>query len=184
MSQVIDSLAYSLRPIGEADMPMLREIYYASRAEEMKFFPLAEDQKQQFLALQFDAQHSHYQTYYPHAQFDCVLQNGLVIGRLYVHRGVEEMRIIDINLLPAYCNQGLGTVILQHLLAEADEKHLSISAHVEFSNPARRLYARLGFAEVEERGAYLFVVRPAMLADQIQVSNQISLIERINETLI
>ena len=48
MSQVIDSLAYSLRPIGEADMPMLREIYYASRAEEMKFFPLAEDQKQQW----------------------------------------------------------------------------------------------------------------------------------------
>jgi ribosomal protein S18 acetylase RimI-like enzyme len=182
MSQVIDSPAYSLRPIGETDMPMLREIYYASRAEEMKFFPLGEDQKQQFLALQFDAQHSHYQTYYPQARYGCVLQNGVVIGRLYVHRGVEEMRIIDINLLPAYCNRGLGTTILQHLLAEADEKHLSVSAHVEFSNPARRLYARLGFAEVEERGAYLFVVRPAILADQIQVLHRNSLVDRISET--
>lgn len=182
MSQVFDTPAYSLRPIGEADMPMLREIYYASRAEEMKFFPNAEDQKQQFLAMQFDAQHHHYQTYYPHAQYDCVIQNGNVIGRLYVHRGAEEMRIIDINLLPAYCNQGIGSKLLQQLLLEADEKQLSVSAHVEFSNPARRLYARLGFAEVEERGAYLFVVRPAISTAITNNSNRLTSVDRTSGT--
>ena len=144
----------SLRPIHADDMPILREIYYASRAEEMQYFPLSDEQKDQFLAMQFDAQHHHYQTHYKSAQYACVLIENEVIGRLYVHRGKEEMRIIDINLLPAFCNQGIGSSLLKQLIDEADSRQLAVSAHVEHSNPARRLYARLGFKEIEERGAY------------------------------
>ncbi len=182
MSHAISSLTYSLRPIGEADMPILREIYYSSRAEEMKFFPFSIEQKQQFLAMQFDAQHTHYQTYFQQAQFDCVMQDSKVIGRLYVHRGIEEMRIIDINLLPAYCNQGIGTFLLQQLITEAEDKQLSISAHVEYSNPARRLYARLGFDEIEERGAYIFVVKPVASLNNRQVSNNIKQADNLSST--
>lgn len=152
-------------------MPILRQIYFASRAQEMAFFPLSEQQKQQFLESQFSAQHAHYQTYFKQAQFDCILQDGQVIGRLYVYRGAEEMRIVDINLLPAHCNQGIGTALLQQLIAEAEQKQISVSAHVEYSNPARRLYARLGFTEVEERGVYIFVVKSAHTASQAITSH-------------
>lgn len=182
MRDTITSSSLRLRPICDEDMPKLREIYYASRAEEMRYFPFSEEQKQQFLAMQFEAQHSHYQNHFKHAQFDCVLQNEIVIGRLYVYRGAEEMRIVDINLLPAFCNQGIGTHLLKQLLEEADEKQLRVSAHVEFSNPARRLYARLGFVEVEERGAYLFVVRPAFLTDTIPATNHIPPVDHFNGT--
>ncbi|WP_189347845.1 GNAT family N-acetyltransferase [Undibacterium macrobrachii] len=184
MTTARPSAIYSLRPIKDADMPILREIYYASRADEMRFFPFSDEEKQQFLAMQFDAQHQHYQTYFQQAQFSCVLQNDVVIGRLYVFRGQEDMRIVDINLLPNYCNQGIGSMLLNQLLAEADDRQLRVSAHVEYNNPARRLYARLGFIEVEERGAYIFVVRPAASEKTNPEVNRTSPVEAFKESAI
>lgn len=180
MTNTLNSI--SLRPIVETDMPVLREIYYASRAEEMTFFPFNDEQKLQFLASQFDAQHSHYQAYYGQAQYDCVLLDSTVIGRLYVDRGAEDMRIIDINILPAYCNRGIGTFLLQQLIAEADAKQLSLSAHVEHNNPARRLYARLGFDEVENREVYIFIVRQSANTKPAQASNQTKLADKVSST--
>jgi hypothetical protein len=35
-----------------------------------------------------------------------------------------------------------------------------VTIHVEWLNPALRLYARLGFAVAEDKGVYLFLERP------------------------
>ncbi len=37
------------------------------------------------------------------------------IGRLYVHRRPSEICIMDIALLPAYCNQGLGSFLINSI---------------------------------------------------------------------
>jgi GNAT superfamily N-acetyltransferase len=39
--------------------------------------------------------------------------------RLYVAREGDEIRIIDIALLPDYCNRGIGTTLLRGLQSEA-----------------------------------------------------------------
>ena len=41
------------------------------------------------------------------------------VGRLYVARWSDEIRIVDIALLPAFCNRGLGTTLVRALQAEA-----------------------------------------------------------------
>jgi GNAT superfamily N-acetyltransferase len=40
-------------------------------------------------------------------------------GPRYVMRAGDEIRIIDIALLPEYCNRGIGTALLRGLQSEA-----------------------------------------------------------------
>ena len=79
------------------------------------------------------------------------------VGRLYVARWQDEIRIVDIALLPPYRNTGLGTTILRDLLAEAAVAHKPVRIHVEKFNPALRLYERLGFVPIADKGVYLFM---------------------------
>jgi ribosomal protein S18 acetylase RimI-like enzyme len=92
-----------------------------------------------------------------------ILVDGEPAGRLYVHRGDRETRIVDIALLPEQRGIGIGTTLLRDLLAEADAAGKSVTMHVEQFNPALRLYERLGFSIAEDRGVYLFLERPPAL---------------------
>jgi ribosomal protein S18 acetylase RimI-like enzyme len=111
--------------------------------------------------MQFDAQASWYAEHYGGASFDVVVVEGEPAGRLYVHRGEREVRIVDIALLPEYRGRGVGTSLLGKLLAEADVAGKSVTIHVERLNPALGLYERLGFALAEDKGVYLFLERPS-----------------------
>jgi predicted GNAT family acetyltransferase len=54
-------------------------------------------------------------------------------------------------------NRGLGTTLLKNLQAEAAAAGKPLRIHVERFNPVLRLYERLGFREIEDRGVYLFM---------------------------
>jgi ribosomal protein S18 acetylase RimI-like enzyme len=116
-------------------------------------------QKEAFLRQQFDAQDAWWQENYVGAAFDVILVDGEPAGRLYVHRGPSEIRIVDIALLPEHRGDGVGTRLLDELLAEGDADAKSVTIHVERMNPALRLYERLGFALAEDKGVYLFLER-------------------------
>jgi ribosomal protein S18 acetylase RimI-like enzyme len=88
------------------------------------------------------------------AAFDVILLDGESIGRLYVDRRPDEIRIIDIALLPEYRNRGIGSRLITALLAEGTAAGLPVRIHVEQYNPAMRLYNRLGFQKIDERGVY------------------------------
>ena len=122
--------------------------------------PWDEAQKDAFLRSQFDAQDAWWREHYAEASFDVVLVDGELAGRLYVHRGASEIRIVDIALLPEHRGSGIGTSLLHDLLAEADAAGKSVTIHVERLNPALRLYERLGFSVAEDKGVYLFLERP------------------------
>ena len=83
--------------------------------------------------------------------------DGEAAGRLYVHRGTDDIRIMDIALAPAFRGRGIGTGLLRELMAEAGASGRSLSIHVELNNPARRLYDRLGFVPAGEHGVYVLM---------------------------
>jgi ribosomal protein S18 acetylase RimI-like enzyme len=121
--------------------------------------PWDDAQKETFLRHQFDAQDAWWREHYADASFDVILVEGEPAGRLYVHRGRSEIRIVDIALLPEQRGNGVGTRLLDELLAEGDADAKSVTIHVERMNPALGLYERLGFAVAEDKGVYLFLAR-------------------------
>jgi ribosomal protein S18 acetylase RimI-like enzyme len=121
-----------------------------------------DEQKEAFVRQQFEAQSVWYRDHYEGAQLDVILVDGEPAGRLYVHRRPNEIRLVDITLLPEYRQGGIGTSLLRDLLAEGEAAGKPVTIHVEIYNPAMRLYERLGFRPIEERGPYrLMEWRPA-----------------------
>jgi ribosomal protein S18 acetylase RimI-like enzyme len=149
----------ALRPAVEGDGGFLREVYADSRREELEQAPWTEDQRSAFIDSQHAAQGAHYRATYPDAALHVVLADGRPAGRLWVHRVPSEIRILDLTLLRAYRGLGLGTRILEELLAEADARGQKLSIHVESWNRSRRLFERLGFRPVAEVGPYLLYER-------------------------
>jgi ribosomal protein S18 acetylase RimI-like enzyme len=148
----------TFRPIRPEDHDFLRRLYASTREEELATVAdWTAEQKEAFLRQQFEAQHHHYQKYYPEASFDLVLEGGEPVGRLYVARWSREIRLVDIALVPAARGRGLGTALLRDLLAEGEREGKAVSIHVERFNPALRLYRRLGFREIEEKGPYFLM---------------------------
>ncbi|WP_435103765.1 GNAT family N-acetyltransferase [Arhodomonas sp. AD133] len=155
-----------LRPTSAEDREALFAIYASTRTEELALLAWSESHKDRFLRMQFEAQDRHYRGHFPDASFQVIEVDGGVAGRLYVDRRADEIRIVDIALLPAYRNAGIGGGLLAALIEEGSTHRLPVSVHVEKNNPALRLYRRLGFREVGDAGVYWLLRRdPDTAAD-------------------
>jgi ribosomal protein S18 acetylase RimI-like enzyme len=53
--------------------------------------------------------------------------------------------------------RGIGTKLLRELQDEAHTAGKVLTIHVEKFNPALRLYQRLGFQQIEDKGVYLLL---------------------------
>lgn len=148
-----------LRPATDDDRAFLRAVYGGTRAEELASVPWTDAEKAAFLDQQFSAQDTHYREHYPTAEFLVILDGDEPVGRLYVDRWKREIRIMDIALLPQARGRGIGSALLGELIEESERSGKALSIHVELENPARSLYDRLGFEEVEERGVYVLMRR-------------------------
>jgi ribosomal protein S18 acetylase RimI-like enzyme len=147
----------SLRPATDADREFLLSLYASTREEELAQVPWEDGAKAAFLEHQFSAQDHHYRTNYPGATLDVIEVDGEPAGRLYVYRGSDEVRIMDIALAPPFRRHGIGTALLRELIEEAGSSGRSLSIHVERQNPARSLYDRLGFVPAGEHGIYVLM---------------------------
>ena len=148
-----------LRPVRDDDRAFLLALYASTREEELAPVPWDEAAKQAFLEQQFSAQDAHYRTGYPGATLDLIEVDGERAGRLYVHRGSGDIRIMDIALATPFRGRGIGTRLLEALIDEAGASGRTLSIHVEMNNPARCLYDRLGFRAVREHGVYVLMER-------------------------
>ncbi len=148
--------AITLRPVTASERDFLVRVYASTREEELAPVPWTDAEKAAFVEQQFEAQDAHYRTY-PDAAFDLIEVDREPAGRLYVARWREEIRIMDVALLPEYRSRGIGTKLLRALLGEAAATGKRLTIHVEKFNPARSLYERLGFSEAADRGVYVLL---------------------------
>ena len=149
-----DRSKITYRPIRDDDRDFLYQIYASTRADEMQIVPWSDQEKEQFVRMQFEAQTQHYNDYYDPKQFFIIEEEGRPIGRLYLDRQPDDVCIVDITLSPELRGAGLGTILLQEVLDGAARDGISVSIHVEHFNPAMHLYQRLGFRHVDTNGVY------------------------------
>jgi ribosomal protein S18 acetylase RimI-like enzyme len=147
-------VAITLRPITAQDMHFLYRVFASTREDEMAVWGWTTPQKETFLQMQFNAQHTHYQQRFGDASFDLILLDGEPVGRLYLQRRKDEIRVIDIALLTEHRGKGVGSALMQDILDQATQANLPVRIHVERNNPALRLYHRLGFREIDDQGVY------------------------------
>ena len=143
-----------LRIAGSEDFDFLARVYASTRTEELAPVPWPDDLKSAFLRSQFEAQDKYYRENYTTAEFLVILDGETPAGRLYVDRWPDEIRLMDIALLPEHRGKGIGTRLLRDLQDEARGVGKPLRIHVERMNPALELYKRLGFLQVEDRGVY------------------------------
>lgn len=149
--------ALTLRAATAADEDFLRRVYASTREAEMQIVPWTESQKDEFLRMQFHAQHTFYHAEFPDAAYDVLLRGSTPIGRLYVDRRPDEIAVLDIALLPEYRSGGVGTTLMHQILDEAASAGKPVRLHVESFNRARHLYDRLGFLPVRTDGIYVLM---------------------------
>lgn len=142
----------TLRAVTLEDQAFLLEAYASARAPEMAMVPWSDEQKAAFLKLQFEAQDSYYRAQFPTAEFQVIMNDDIPVGRLYVLRAADEIRILDITILPHSRSQGIGTSLIKPLIEEATAANLHVTIWVENFNPSQTLFRRLGFSLLQEDG--------------------------------
>jgi ribosomal protein S18 acetylase RimI-like enzyme len=144
----------ALRPATAQDEAFLFDLYVCNRQAELHAWGLDETTLASFLQMQFAAQQGAYTTQFPEADHDLVLVDQEPVGRIYVQRAADHLLLVDIALLPEMQGQGVGTWLLRALLEEGVAKNVPVRLQVVVTNPAQRLYERLGFAALGNDGVY------------------------------
>jgi len=146
-----------LRLAAADDYDFMRRLYASTRAEEMEHFPFEESQKAAFLDAQFAAQFQHYAIHYPTCERNIIEVDGQPVGRLWVDEWKDQIRLVDIALIPDRRGSGIGSMLLRDVLGRAAAAGKPVTIHVESFNPALRLYERLGFERVDSNGVYFLM---------------------------
>lgn len=154
----------TLRPVTPDDEDTLLKIYSSTRAEEMRqAVDWTSEQKEMFLRWQLQMQRKDYEARFPDADYKLILFKNKPAGRLWVARTPEQIRLLDIAILPEFQNLKIGTYLLHNLIRESEETGTPLRHMIyKLNTEARRFYERLGFRLIEDERMYLLMERPPL----------------------
>jgi ribosomal protein S18 acetylase RimI-like enzyme len=142
---------YTLRRATADDEQFLFELYCTTRADGQVAI-LAGDGQDAILRMQFVAQRLSYDAQFPTAKHDVIVVDGRAVGRVIVAPQEDEVRFVDLALLPEWRNTGIATVLIRELMDDVARVGKPARLHVAKDNRAIRLYERLGFTVIGESG--------------------------------
>src|SRR3954471_21366209 len=153
--QLPDGGRVTLRPLTNEDDAFLLTVYESTRADELAQVKWPPGQREAFLKSQFEMQRQEYSARFPDSKHQLILVDDRPAGRIWIGQDDQQIRLLDIALLPKFQNRQVGTVLLRSLMAAARIERKPLR-HMVFmlNNDAHRFYERLGFVMIEDLGAY------------------------------
>lgn len=133
--------AVRLRPGTEADLEFLRRLHHAAMRPHVERAWGAWDEA--------DQRRRFYDTTDARTH-EIVLLDDEPVGCQWVREHDDAIELVRMYLMPAWQGRGIGTRLVAALRRRAAEAGLPLRLRVLRENPARRLYARLGFTETGE----------------------------------
>lgn len=91
----------------------------------------------------------------PNAQIISVGDVG--VGVFLAERHSTHIQLEQIYLLPEYQRLGIGTALINSLIAEAEQRNIPIHLRVMTVNPAKRFYEQFGFIVTEATPEFFFM---------------------------
>ena len=143
-----------LRPSRPEDQDFLFRLYASTREHEFSAFAWPPAQQEAFLRMQFNAQQQWYSATYSTAESQIIEQDHGPIGRMIVQREPNTWQLLDISLLPEHRGRGIGGELIRALIKECGLSGAVLQLQVLNTNPAQRLYTRLGFTKTGEDQIY------------------------------
>jgi ribosomal protein S18 acetylase RimI-like enzyme len=144
----------SLRSATAADEQFLKRVHDAARHWEFAFLLQSGDAElyHKIMAQQYESQHRFYFATYDTAHYGIIQWTDRPIGRLYVDYRDDEVRILDIAVLPDYRGRGIGRIVMRGVCLEAAMRRLPVRLHVHYLSRATLFYQRLGFQRIGTDG--------------------------------
>jgi ribosomal protein S18 acetylase RimI-like enzyme len=143
-----------LRPSLPEDRDFLFRLYASTRVEELRALGWTAAQQETFLRMQFNAQQQWYLAAYSTAENHIIEKDHEPIGLMIVQRERNTWRLLDISLLPEHRGQGIGGELISALIQQCEQSGAVLRLQVLNTNPAQRLYTRLGFIKTGEDQIY------------------------------
>jgi ribosomal protein S18 acetylase RimI-like enzyme len=155
MNGRLPRMTTSLRPVRPDDQDFLFKLYASTRQHEVSAWGWSAAQQEAFLRMQISAQQRSYENSFPQAEVQVVMLHESLIGRMIVWRGADVAVLVDISLLPEHRGHGIGGGLVSNLIEQCDKDRVAVRLQVLKTNPAARLYERLGFRKTGEDELYL-----------------------------
>lgn len=144
----------SLRAMRSSDSIFMESLYRTTR-DDLRMLDAEEDFIDEFIDLQRRAQTQGYGDMFPNAMYFVVEYHSERIGRVVLDFGQNEIRVVDIAMIPAARGKGYGGQVLQVVQMAAGKVMAPVALTVRFDHlRAKQLYARLGFAVEEAQIPY------------------------------
>lgn len=137
------------------DGEFLLSLYASTRRPELTGLGWSAAQEDAFIGMQFDAQGRHYRGSFPDARYSVICVGGERAGRLIVNRSRDEIRIVEVALLPQFRGVGVGGGLVRSLIDEADAGRLPLRCRVLRGNDARRFWERAGFVAQDDGATHV-----------------------------
>jgi ribosomal protein S18 acetylase RimI-like enzyme len=80
-----------------------------------------------------------------------------VIGWIAREEGERNIELIDIHILPTHQGKGVGTALIEELVARGNSVRKPVELSVLKINPSRALYERLDFKPVGETETHVLM---------------------------
>jgi ribosomal protein S18 acetylase RimI-like enzyme len=151
----VGKAAVALRAAAPSDEDFLRSVHVDAHPEFATLpFPAADVAR--VLDLQLAAQRDQYRAAHPSSRDQVIEVGGEPVGRCWTAETADEIRVLDLAVLARHRGLGIATCVLTQLRERAATSGRALRLSVWFANDAaRRLYERLGFEPVAERGGYV-----------------------------
>ena len=134
-----------IRPARDSDRPFIESLYHTTRGD-LRLIDAEPDFIETLIEQQQRAQTVGYGDQFPNAMYFIIEKQSERVGRVVIDFGHNEIRIVDIALIPAARGRGYGTGILRALKHAAGSACAPLVLSVYKQNPAaRRLYEQEGF---------------------------------------
>jgi GNAT superfamily N-acetyltransferase len=132
-------------PVTASDERFLRGLFESTHPE-VAGWPV--EVRTLFLTQQFEAQQTGWSSAYPGSEHALILADGEPVGRIWAYWSADECVLVDLAVVPERRGEGIGTELVQTLLARADRERVPVRGHVErWHEAATSFFTRLGFRE-------------------------------------
>jgi ribosomal protein S18 acetylase RimI-like enzyme len=144
-TEMCEAQVIHLRQVRAEDEAFLFALFRTSR--EAEFAPLPQAQREALLRFQYQAQGRDYTARFPRSEDFIIECCGQMAGRLLLNREANELRVVDIAIVPELQRRGIASSVLKSLMSEAEATRIALRLSVWHNNPALALYQRLGFRQ-------------------------------------